>query len=243
MKSELTKLGIPVKQRFVVSNSFLISVNAHQLEELKKNDDILEIHLDLPFKVVPGNNTFNSLAMKSPYLSGRRNDQYRVVRERSPKALATDVQWNIKFIGAQKAWSRLEASGKGMIYANADTGIDFKHSALVRNYLGNRGKDKFDHNYAWMDGVKKALGEGLGPCGINSQVPCDDNGHGTHTMSTAVGREGLGVAPGAQWMACRNMDRGVGSTATYLTCLDFFLAPTDLQVTKQDFKIICLSFI
>ena len=40
----------------------------------------------------------------------------------------------------------------------------------------------------------------------------DDNDHGTHTTGTMVGDDGLGnrigVAPGARWIACRNMDRG-----------------------------------
>jgi subtilisin family serine protease len=34
-----------------------------------------------------------------------------------------------------------------------------------------------------------------------------------------------GVAPGAQWMGCRNMRSGVGTPETYTTCFEFFLAP------------------
>ena len=37
------------------------------------------------------------------------------------------------------------------------------------------------------------------------------------------------MAPAAKWMACRNMDRGLGSSETYLSCLEFFMAPTDLS--------------
>jgi len=44
-----------------------------------------------------------------------------------------------------------------------------------------------------------------------------------------VGQGGIGVAPGAKWIACRNMDRGYGSVASYMSCLQFFLAPTNLQ--------------
>jgi subtilisin family serine protease len=47
--------------------------------------------------------------------------------------------------------------------------------------------------------------------------------------STAVGQDGIGVAPGARWMACRNMDNGLGAPVTYLLCLNFFLAPHDLD--------------
>ena len=70
---------------------------------------------------------------------------------------------------------------------------------------------------------------GGGPCGHDSIEPCDDNGHGTHTMGTAVGGDGgsnrIGMAPGAKWIGCRNMAAGVGTPASYLECFEFFLAP------------------
>ena len=61
-------------------------------------------------------------------------------------------------------------------------------------------------------------------------VPCDEYGHGTHTMGTMVGDDGgsnqIGMAPGAKWIGCRNMDNGgVGTPASYTECFDWFLAP------------------
>jgi subtilisin family serine protease len=48
-------------------------------------------------------------------------------------------------------------------------------------------------------------------------------------MGTAVGDDGagnqIGMAPGATWIGCRDMDRGAGTPATYTACLEFFLAP------------------
>ncbi len=45
----------------------------------------------------------------------------------------------------------------------------------------------------------------------------------------SVGSDGsanqIGVAPGARWIGCRNMDQGWGTPASYLECLEFFLAP------------------
>ena len=35
----------------------------------------------------------------------------------------------------------------------------------------------------------------------------------------------VGVAPGAKWIGCRNMNQGVGTPATYIECFEFFLAP------------------
>ncbi len=33
------------------------------------------------------------------------------------------------------------------------------------------------------------------------------------------------MAPGAKWIACRNMDAGDGTPARYIECMEFFLAP------------------
>jgi subtilisin family serine protease len=120
------------------------------------------------------------------------------------------------------------------VYAIADTGVDYKHPNIAQNYAGARTDGtgtritSYDHNYAWYDGVRKpvaASGRTQSRCGVASGEPCDDQGHGTHVTSTAVGQDGIGVAPGARWMACRNMDNGLGAPVTYLLCLNFFLAP------------------
>ncbi len=38
------------------------------------------------------------------------------------------------------------------------------------------------------------------------QYPYDGYGHGTHTMGTLAGAGGIGVAPGAKWIAARIFD-------------------------------------
>jgi uncharacterized repeat protein (TIGR01451 family) len=42
------------------------------------------------------------------------------------------------------------------------------------------------------------------------------------------------MAPGAEWIGCRNMDESVGSPATYSECYQWFLAPTDLNDLNPD---------
>ncbi len=39
----------------------------------------------------------------------------------------------------------------------------------------------------------------------------------------------VGVAPGAKWIGCRNMDQGNGTPARYIECMQWMLAPTDLN--------------
>ena len=73
------------------------------------------------------------------------------------------------------------------------------------------------------------------PCGNDPPAPCDDNGHGTHTIGTAIGDGGaenqIGMAQRARWIGCRNMNQGNGTPATYIECMEFFLAPYPVSGT------------
>ena len=106
------------------------------------------------------------------------------------------VEWNIQNIGAPAVWSTYGDRGEGIVVATIDTGVQYNHPALVNSYRGNLGGGLFDHNYDWYDPSNV--------CGSPSVVPCDNNGHGTHTMGTIVGDDGgsnqIGVAPGARWL-------------------------------------------
>lgn len=135
------------------------------------------------------------------------------------------VEDNIELIRAPELWA-LGVDGQGAVIGGQDTGYDWDHPALINQYRGWNGTGA-DHSYNWHD----AIHSGGGVCGADSAEPCDDNRHGTHTMGTMVGDDGagnqIGVAPGAKWIGCRNMDRGVGSPITYSECFQWFVAPTD----------------
>src|SRR5262249_22704433 len=105
-----------------------------------------------------------------------------------------------------------------------DTGVQWDHPALRAQYRGVKG-NTVDHTYNWLDAIPD--NGSPDPC-EGSIAPCDDYGHGTHTVGTMVGESSditYGVAPGAQWMVCRNMRHGVGSPESYTTCFEFFMAP------------------
>ena len=135
------------------------------------------------------------------------------------------VEWNIAHIGAPDVWA-LGVTGHGVVIGGQDTGYAWEHPALIGKYRGWDGQTA-NHDYNWHDAVHSAGGA----CGADSAEPCDDHGHGTHTMGTMLGDDGagnqIGVAPGATWIGCRNMDRGVGSLATYSECFEWFVAPAD----------------
>jgi serine protease AprX len=136
------------------------------------------------------------------------------------------VEWNVARVNADDVWA-LGYTGQGIVVAGQDTGYDWDHQAIKSQYRGWDGLSA-DHDYNWHD----AIHSGGGVCGADSPEPCDDHGHGTHTMGTIVGDDAafgggnqIGVAPGARWIGCRNMDQGYGTPATYMECFEFFLAP------------------
>ena len=152
----------------------------------------------------------------------------------SPLFSQSPSEWNIERIGAPALWA-LGYTGQGVVIGGADTGIAWEHPALVNAYRGWDG-EQATHDYNWHDTIKETGG---GRCGVDSAEPCDDwnFGHGTHTIGTAVGStptDAIGVAPGAKWIGCRNMNVGVGTPATYIACFEWFLAPTNLSGKMPD---------
>lgn len=135
------------------------------------------------------------------------------------------AEWGVLNVNAPAVWA-LGFTGQGMVVGNEDTGMRWTHNALKPQYRGWNGTTA-DHNFNWHDSIHS----GGGSCGANAVAPCDDQGHGTHTTGTTTGDDGtnqIGVAPGAKWIGCRNMDQGNGTPVTYTECFQFFMAPTDL---------------
>lgn len=142
------------------------------------------------------------------------------------------TEWGVNKVRAPEVWAE-GFTGQGVVIAGQDTGIRWTHTAIKAKYRGWNGTTA-DHNYNWHD----AIHTGGSSCGADSPVPCDDNSHGSHTIGTMVGDDGgsnqIGVAPGAKWIGCRNMNAGVGTPARYNECAEFFLAPTDLTGANPD---------
>ena len=146
----------------------------------------------------------------------------------SSALLAADAnpEANLLNVNADDVWAR-GVLGQGAVVAGADTGVRWDHVALKNQYRGwNGGAGQADHNYNWHDGTNTPCETTIG------SEPCDDHDHGTHTVGTMVGDDGasdrIGMAPEAKWIACRNMVQGFGVIPTYLDCMQWFIAPTDL---------------
>ena len=120
-----------------------------------------------------------------------------------------ETPWGIEAIGAPRVWKELGVTGEGVVVGQSDSGADATHPVIAGNY---RGRDT-GPTYNWYDPW------------TGSAEPTDGNGHGTHTIGTAVGGQNIGVAPGATWFACTNLARNLGNPANYLDCMQFMLAP------------------
>jgi len=160
--------------------------------------------------------------------------------ESSPEApLSTraidGVEANLIRVNADDVWA-LGYTGQGIVVGGQDTGYDWDHPALVNQYRGWDGATA-DHDYNWHDAIHEDDPNSPEPndCEFDSPEPCDDHGHGTHTMGIMVGAEGnshqIGMAPGARWIGCRNMEEGWGTPASYMECFEFFLAPYPVDGT------------
>jgi serine protease AprX len=172
-----------------------------------------------------------SLTSRSDVLRIEQNTKIAAPLPRPESAPRTPetISWGVNKIDAPAVWA-LGITGQGVVVAGEDTGQQWDHPALEAHYRGWDGAAA-DHNYNWHDSIHDAAAGN--PCGSDSPAPCDDNGHGTHTIGTMQGDDGathqIGVAPGAKWVGCRNMDQGNGTPARYIECMQWMLAPTDLN--------------
>lgn len=208
LKSFLTARGVEYRS-FWVANMLIAEVDSTLADQIAARPDVARIDSNRSARWI-----------EDPVIADFRESSSR------PEAPET-VESGVTNVNAPSVWS-MGFTGQNMVIGNQDTGIRWTHNALKPHYRGWNGSTA-DHNFNWHDSVHT----GGGSCGANTVAPCDDNGHGTHTTGTTSGDDGtgnqVGVAPGAKWIGCRNMDQGNGTPATYTECFQFFMAPTDLS--------------
>jgi len=198
-------------QSFYIINAILVKGNRELAETLAARPDVARVE---------GN----------PLIHNDLPQPDRI--EEAPSQPAT-IEPGINYTHAPEVWA-LGFTGQGIVVASADTGVRWTHNALKPHYRGWDGQNA-DHDYNWHDSIHDSVGN---PCGNDSPFPCDDQAHGSHTTGTMVGDDGMGnqigMAPGAKWIGCRNMDAGNGTPARYIECMQWFLAPTQIGGGNPD---------
>ncbi|CAK4745580.1 unnamed protein product [Aphanomyces euteiches] len=126
-----------------------------------------------------------------------------VTKIRAPfvaSSISATNEWGVNLIKAPTVWASGN-KGEGIVVGGIDTALK-----------GNRRS-----NYGWYDPTSKTA------------TPNDGNGHGTHTMGTSVGQNGIGVAPGATWISCQGCMTDQCTEEALLGCGQSMLCPTDTQ--------------
>ncbi|CAK4071710.1 unnamed protein product [Aphanomyces euteiches] len=122
-------------------------------------------------------------------------------------------EWGVETVGAPSIWKYY--NGTGAVVGSIDTGAMYTHEAIKNNWRSELG---------WFD-----------PYNATS-LPWDSYGHGSHTIGTMVGSNGIGVAPGAKWIACMGLYGRNGDDSSLLQCAQFMLCPTKPDGTGADCK-------
>jgi len=125
-------------------------------------------------------------------------------------AATAAAESNVARVNAPAVWD-LGDLGQGVVVANMDSGVDATHPDLAGSWRGGSN--------SWYD-----------PNGQHPTTPTDISGHGTWTMGVMVGGSaggtGVGVAPGAKWIAVKIFnDRGSATIANIHRGYQWLLDP------------------
>ncbi len=162
-----------------IINAIAVSGTADAILELAANPDIAAIRLDaIVDRVQPDADDPKTSLLQTG------SDSFAAPEGGLP------MPWGIRRVNAPHTWHGLGISGTGVTVGIMDTGVDYQHPVLLENYRGYLGGGLFEHTGNWYDAASPTV-----------TVPVDTFGHGTHVAGTAVGQNGIGVAPGANWIA------------------------------------------
>mgnify|MGYP001765361199 CR=1 FL=1 len=132
-------------------------------------------------------------------------------------AVSVPSEWNLEAVQVPAVWDQ-GLTGTVSVVAGMDTGVDASHPDLAGRWRAGSN--------SWFD-----------PNGEHP-TPYDRSGHGTGTMSVAVGGDAggtsIGVAPGAKWIAVKIFnDAGVASLSGIHQGFQWLLDPDGVPATTD----------
>jgi hypothetical protein len=135
-----------------------------------------------------------------------------------PPAPTAITSWGLVDSGAVQFWNAFNNQGEGVVVANIDTGVQWNHPALINQF---KCPGDPSNPACWRD-----------PANVcDTAGACDNNGHGTAVMGVMVAKDDptlqyiSGMAPDAQWIACKGCESLGCSEASLNACADWMLAP------------------
>lgn len=234
LRTWLDAQGVPYRPFYIV-NVIEVTGDAKLVQRLSRRPDVARLVANPRIQqklIVDDAGDSSTLGNQRDAVTDRASAQantMRMVELTGTTPLALSVPYGLANAKAPEVWA-LGYEGQGIVVASQDTGVEWEHPVLKTHYRGwNAADGTASHQYNWFD----AWGQQGRPasCSSDAQIPCDDHGHGTHTVGTMLGKdeadqvEVLGMAPKAEWIGCRNMENGVGTPASYIACFQFMLAP------------------
>lgn len=157
-----------------------------------------------------------------------RSDASAEKNEREAASLGIGVTPGLRAIRAPETWREFGYNGTGRLIGSLDTGVDGNHAALRTRWRG------YGNQHPWSECWLDLLGTG-------TQFPTDTNGHGTHTTGTMTGlgaatQDTIGVAWGAEWIACNAINQVVsaGFDQDVIAAFQWFADPDGNPSTIDD---------
>jgi len=216
---------------FWITNLVAVTAPAGKIRELAAREDVAEILENRPVILQAAKKKKNRPAPAA------EADATSVAGSTAPapvQPIPADepfvFNWGLRRIMAHKLWEK-GLTGKGILVATIDSGVDGEHPALRDKWRGANGATVGE---SWYDPWK------------GGSFPVDDDPsfgptHGTHVMGCLVGQDGpdtTGVAPDAQWIAANGFEylngNVQGPTNTILDCFEWVADPDRDPETIDD---------
>ncbi|WP_100333321.1 cell wall-binding repeat-containing protein [Bacillus alkalisoli] len=199
-------------ESFYIMNVIYLKTTIEVVENIAKRPEVAKISPDFTIEI------------DWPEISVEEinNNVQQAINELTVTQGDSTIEWNINRVEAPRVWNEFGINGNGVVVGMIDTGIHWQHDTLKEKWRGYNPLDPNNPNPTgnWFDAIS---GQGM-PYDIAS-IP-----HGTHVMGTILGegpdgKNKIGVAPGAKWIAAKAFTAQGGQASHLLAAGEFMLAP------------------
>ena len=211
LKPVLTALEATRIKNLWLINAVAVTLPAIAVQKLAQHPAVATIDRDA--QIQSGRSQRTPAMRTEPPEQATPTDSADSVAPDVTRASGTLPNWNIQAVHAPEVWAK-GFTGKGVVVAGMDTGVDFQHPLLRQKWRGGAN--------SWFD-----------PRGEWS-TPYDPSGHGTQAMGVVLAEPDVGVAPDARWIAARLYDaQGRASMSDIHLAFQWLLDPDGDPATRD----------